>query len=44
MKLNKIITILIFIVIIMISTSSTCSAKYVFECTKKAVEITINNV
>ena len=44
MKLNNIITILVFMIIIIISTSSTCSAKYVFECTKKAAEITINNV
>lgn len=42
MKLKKII-LLILIMLVTISINSQCSAKYVFECTKKAAEITIIN-
>lgn len=43
MKFKKIIvSILIMLIAISINTES--SAKYVFECTKKAAEITIINV
>ena len=39
--MKLIISILITIALINLNTE--CSAKYVFECTKKAAEITINN-
>ena len=42
MKLKNMI-ILIIVMITIISINSQSYAKYVFECTKKAAEITINN-
>lgn len=42
MKFKKII-ISIVIILFIISINSRCSAKYVFEWTNKAAEITINN-
>lgn len=42
MKFNKIV-ISLLIMIAIVSIHSQSSAKYVFECTKKAAEITIKN-
>ena len=42
MKLKKII-ISIVIIIELININSICFAKYVYECNKKAAEISINN-
>lgn len=42
MKFIKIITLILTIILIVISFSSNCYAKYVFETTIKAAELDIN--